>query len=90
MESLGIVQKLAVDKTGTLTRGFFSVTARCVCLRVLCGKSCNGVVCVGVVRQDVSRVDDQDDVDDYDAMQFAAALESKSAHPLANAVVAGT
>ncbi|CAE7315727.1 HMA2 [Symbiodinium microadriaticum] len=28
VESLGIAKKLAVDKTGTLTRGFFSVTAR--------------------------------------------------------------
>ena len=32
---------------------------------------------------------DEDDLDDFDPMEFAAALESKSAHPLANAVVAG-
>ena len=45
-------------------------------------------MCVG--RQDLCHVDrDHEDIDDYDAMQFAAALESKSAHPLANAVVAG-
>jgi cation transport ATPase len=64
VESLGIVKKLGVDKTGTLTRGFFSVSAT----------------------KNLAAVDDDDECE-YDPMQFAAALESKSAHPLANAVV---
>lgn len=67
VENLSAVNILAVDKTGTLTKGFFSVS--------------------GV--EDVQENDDSDsDSPDYDPIELAAALEAKSTHPLASAIVA--
>jgi len=63
VENVGTANALAVDKTGTLTKGFFAVSSFVVL------------------------PDDPDDPREYDPLALAAALESKSAHPLANAVV---
>lgn len=60
VENLAAVDKLATDKTGTLTNGYFSVTAS---LKLT------------------------NDGEDIDPMALAAALESRSSHPLANAIV---
>ena len=66
MENLSAVNILALDKTGTLTKGFFSVT--------------------GV--EDVHENDGSDSDDpEYDPIELAAAMEAKSTHPLANAIV---
>jgi Zn2+/Cd2+-exporting ATPase len=70
VENLAVVDKLATDKTGTLTKGYFSVTASL----------------------DLSDVDNEGDEDseDLNPIALAAALESRSAHPLANAIVSCT
>lgn len=66
VENLSAVNILALDKTGTLTKGFFSVT--------------------GV--DDVHENDDSDsDEPEYDPIELAAAMEAKSTHPLASAIV---
>lgn len=67
VENLGVVDRLATDKTGTLTRGYFSVTASL----------------------DISNLDGNGDDEDNSTspIALAAALESRSAHPLANAIV---
>lgn len=65
VESLGVVNQLGADKTGTLTKGFFSVTES----------------------RNLADIDDDEFEEEYDPMALAAALESKSAHPLANAIV---
>ena len=67
VENLGVVDRLATDKTGTLTRGYFSVTASL----------------------DISNLDGNEDDEDNSTspIALAAALESRSAHPLANAIV---
>ena len=62
IESAGSVTAVALDKTGTLTKGFFKV-----CDRVL----------IGQAAQD----------GDINALELAASLEQKSAHPLASAIV---
>jgi Zn2+/Cd2+-exporting ATPase len=61
IERLAVVDTLAVDKTGTLTKGFCKVLGK---LSLTANGSSN-----------------------YNAMELAAAIESKSTHPLANAVV---
>ena len=62
IESAGVVTAVALDKTGTLTKGFFRV-----CDRLLIGEASQS----GAV----------------DALEMAASLEQKSAHPLASAIV---
>lgn len=62
VERIGIVDTVAVDKTGTLTKGLFKVVDK-------------------VVLSD-------DREEGLSAMAFAAAIEEKSTHPLANAIVA--
>jgi Zn2+/Cd2+-exporting ATPase len=62
IERMGRVNAIALDKTGTLTKGFFKV-GRVVSLS-------------------------EDPNSDCDPMRLAAAIELKSAHPLANAIVA--
>eukprot|EP01034_Spumella_vulgaris_P026033 gene26033-32560_t len=64
IERLGKVDTIALDKTGTLTKGFFKVGERLL----------------------LSEPNEQQG--GYDVMQLAAAIEQKSTHPLANAVVA--
>jgi Zn2+/Cd2+-exporting ATPase len=62
IERMGRVNAVALDKTGTLTKGFFKV---------------GGVLSLS-----------EDPNSDCDPMRLAAAIELKSAHPLANAIVA--
>jgi cation transport ATPase len=70
METLGLIDVIAVDKTGTLTHGSFTVTGR--------------------ERFRTDKEDDEDASDsDLDPARMAAAVESKSSHPLANAVMSG-
>ena len=62
IERISTVNMLALDKTGTLTKGFFKVG---------------------------DKLDLSDDLDrSFDPMELAAAIEQKSTHPLANAIVA--
>jgi Zn2+/Cd2+-exporting ATPase len=61
VERMGLIDTVALDKTGTITRGFFKVVGR------------------------LPLSDDRED--GLAAMEFAAAIEEKSSHPLANAVV---
>jgi Cd2+/Zn2+-exporting ATPase len=61
IERMGRVNAVALDKTGTLTKGFFKVNER---IRL------------------------SEAVPTFDPLQLAAAIEQKSTHPLANAVVA--
>ena len=62
IERISTVNTLALDKTGTLTKGFFKVG---------------------------DKLDLSDDLDrSFDPMELAAAIEQKSTHPLANAIVA--
>ena len=61
IERIAAVRSIAVDKTGTLTKGFFQVS---------------------------DRLQLQDEYDDgVDPLLFAASIEQKSTHPLANAIV---
>ena len=70
METLGLINVIALDKTGTLTHGSFTVTDR--------------------ERFRTDKEDDEDAQDsDYDPARMAAAIEAKSSHPLANAVMSG-
>lgn len=62
IEKLCLVDTVAVDKTGTLTKGFFKVTENLLLVK-------------------------PDDSDGIDVRLFVAALEQKSTHPLANAIV---
>jgi Cd2+/Zn2+-exporting ATPase len=59
IEKMSTVDTVAVDKTGTLTKGKFAVVGR---LQFT-------------------------DTDDYNPMELAVALEQRSTHPLANAVI---
>ena len=62
VERISTVNTLALDKTGTLTKGFFKVG---------------------------NQLDLSDDPDrSFNPMELAAAIEQKSTHPLANAIVA--
>jgi Cd2+/Zn2+-exporting ATPase len=61
VERLAVVDAVGLDKTGTLTKGFFKVVTR------------------------LALTDDADEAES--AMAFAAAIEEKSTHPLADAVV---
>lgn len=72
IEKLGLIDVIAVDKTGTLTKGFFSL-----------------VESVSLVTADVAEERRRQRIPNHNALQLAAALEAKSAHPLANAIVAG-
>jgi cation transport ATPase len=72
IEKLGLIDMIAVDKTGTLTKGFFSL-----------------IESVSLVTPDTLAARERSQAPAYNALQLAAALEVKSAHPLANAVVAG-
>ena len=69
LESLGTIDTVAVDKTGTMTQGTFSVLAS--------------------MRFTTEKEEDADEVGTklYDPIKLAAALENKSAHPLANAII---
>lgn len=68
LESLGSVDTVAVDKTGTMTKGTFSI--------------------LDSLRFPTEKEEDAEEVGGvmYDPVMLAAALESKSAHPLANAI----
>jgi Cd2+/Zn2+-exporting ATPase len=59
IEKMCTIDTVAVDKTGTLTKGKFVVVNRLLLT----------------------------DTDEYDPMQLAVALEQRSTHPLANAVI---
>lgn len=72
IEKLGLVDVVAIDKTGTLTRGFFSLLES-----------------INLVTPDVALERQKLKIPKYNTLQLAAALEAKSAHPLANAIVAG-
>lgn len=61
VERMGLIDSVALDKTGTLTRGFFKVVSQLV----LAPDPAQGLA----------------------ALAFAAAVEEKSTHPLANAIV---
>lgn len=63
IEKGGLVNTVAMDKTGTLTKGFFKIIEKLV----------------------LSVCSEQE----YNPMELAAALEEKSSHPLANAIVSG-
>eukprot|EP01034_Spumella_vulgaris_P034650 gene34650-42739_t len=67
IERMGRVNAVALDKTGTLTKGFFKVNERLLLSEV---------------------VYDEGEDRPFDPMELAAAVEQKSTHPLANAVVA--
>ena len=69
VELLNKIDTVALDKTGTLTKGFFRVNER-VCLK-----------------QNIPSYMSIETVIDQ-AMLFASALEQKSTHPLANAIIA--
>lgn len=62
VEHLALIDTVGLDKTGTLTKGFFKVTGRLVVA--------------------------EDEDEGSAAMSYAAAIEEKSTHPLADAVVA--
>ncbi len=68
IEQLGLIDCVTLDKTGTLTKGSFSVLET---LRFKTDKE----------------ADEEVDDEVYDPMKLAAALEDKSSHPLANAIV---
>lgn len=61
IERMGLVDVVALDKTGTLTKGFFKVNERLLMA---------------------------EDPSSFDPIELAAAIEQKSTHPLASAVVA--
>jgi Cd2+/Zn2+-exporting ATPase len=61
IERLGRIDTIAVDKTGTITTGFFKVQDRL----------------------DITPTEELE----YDPLELAAALEEKSSHPLADAIV---
>lgn len=68
IEMLGTINAITMDKTGTLTRGSFSVLDN--------------------LRFRTDKEEDEDAADDmFDPMKLAAALEEKSSHPLASAIV---
>lgn len=130
IEKAGLVTSVAVDKTGTLTKGFFALIARCCTspvpiptpLHLLAHISqhhqwlecdislsllgfvhcrCCDLWCIRLVvpidhenERTPTDDDDDDDVVDVerlgvDPMELAAALEQRSAHPLASAIVSG-
>lgn len=62
VERMGVVDTVALDKTGTLTKGLFKVVDKVVLA--------------------------EDREEGLASMAFAAAIEEKSTHPLANAIVA--
>lgn len=62
IEKLGVVDSVSIDKTGTLTKGYFKVVSQ--------------------LSLSTSKEDGY-----YDPLRLAAAMEIKSTHPLANAVV---
>lgn len=62
VEHLALINTVGLDKTGTLTKGFFKVTGQLIV------------------------ADDEEEGER--AMSYAAAIEEKSTHPLADAVVA--
>ena len=62
IEKAGLVTTVALDKTGTLTKGFFKVTNKLIL--PICSD------------------------EGYDPVELAAAVEERSAHPLASAIVA--
>jgi Cd2+/Zn2+-exporting ATPase len=72
IEILGLINVIGVDKTGTLTKGFFSL-----------------IESVSLITPDAVAERRRGGAHEVNALQLAAALESKSAHPLANAIVAG-
>ena len=57
IEKAGLINVVALDKTGTLTKGFFKVTNTLILQN------------------------------DYNPLELAAAIEQKSSHPLASAIV---
>jgi Cd2+/Zn2+-exporting ATPase len=72
IEMLGLIDVVAVDKTGTLTEGFFSIIDQ-----------------VSLATAAAEKEREALHLPKIDALQLAAAVETKSAHPLANAIVAG-
>eukprot|EP01040_Poterioochromonas_malhamensis_P008920 gene8920-9657_t len=64
VERLGTINNIALDKTGTLTKGFFRVADKLL-----------------------FQSEEDGDSLDYNPLQLAAALEQKSTHPLANAII---
>ena len=61
IEKAGLINVVALDKTGTLTKGFFKVTDTLIL-----------PIC---------------HLKGYNPLELAAAIEQKSSHPLANAIV---
>ena len=68
VEKLNTIDTIATDKTGTVTKGFFTVNEK-LCLR-----------------EDLTTSESIAEVIE-EAMLFAASLEQKSTHPLANAII---
>jgi len=83
VERMGAVRAVAVDKTGTLTTGFFAVQERISLLPPLLSSSPSPLP--GIGSSEAARAQAEEEV--ADALSCAAALEEKSSHPLAAAII---
>ena len=81
VERMGAVRAVAVDKTGTLTTGFFAVQELISLLPSLISSSPSP----SIGSSEAARVQAEEEV--ADALSCAAALEEKSSHPLAAAII---